>query len=383
MKAILSILLICMTALAGHGQTEKVYFSYSENSFDGNLPLPSEEKFMIKGRVSADVLMVTVDVYRNVESERSLTSSSKWQRGQDKSAEEFSAMIRHKLRQDTEYDIVIRYFRGTTPEEKKYASDQLREQIVLYLDNQPVKSGRKWSWSKNLNTIVGEVEQIIQDGLADFSDMQGLPFEGLSDQVKMVLENLEAHTLRLEKQDTAVALLSNTGVYFDRLVGQIMNEVDQYTQAGLLYAFDKRTVLKYSTEKQKNILSISAGYGGVIFNNKKNNGLYDHAPYVGLSVPFGNRALRKPFWSNVSLSAGVFLLNFEDDDGNKVSGPVIQRPIYLGMGYKFLRFVKIQGGVAILETKVDDGNFVNFDQVYFRPYVGIGLEFNFWMDFAK
>ena len=120
-----------------------------------------------------------------------------------------------------------------------------------------------------------------------------------------------------------------------------------------------------------------------IFNFKGDNFNYGSAPYLGISMPFGREGVTKPFWSNLSISAGAFILDFKDVDDKKVTGPIFKRPTYLGMGYKVYKFIKLNAAVAFLED-ADQAGVTGFkNSVEFRPMIGLSAEFNFWMDLAK
>ena len=145
-----------------------------------------------------------------------------------------------------------------------------------------------------------------------------------------------------------------------------------------------KTVSDHPTEKQRNIIAINGGYGGAWFNGGLNDFNYGHSPFVGISFPLGKKAFNSKFWSNTSISTGVFILNFKDKDGTSIKGPIIQRPLYVALGYKFFKFLRFNAGAVVLEKESsDDDGFVNADKIFVRPFVGLSLELNFWADFAK
>lgn len=364
-------------------QMDKIYLDYSASSFEGNMPLPAEQKFIVEGEIGPTTDMVRVEVYRDLNSRRAPIYSGLWTRGQDAAASRFSVVIHQKLRGSEEYDFAFTYFRPVTDEELAYVNEQLRMQVSVYLKNQFDQGGKTAQWQEGTSRLIGDLNEIIRDALSNFSGRDGSQFEGLSDNVRTSIEAVEGQRMKFGKKDSLLAAANDKQALLDPLADQIINETKQFTHGELYYAFDKREVYKYSTEHVKNTVAINIGYGGVWFDGGVNDFNYDHAPYAGISVPFGKQAFAKPFWNNLSLSTGVFLLNFKDGDGNTVTGPVIQRPFYVGLGYKVFKFIKVQAGATILETKVEDAGFVEFDQISIRPFVGISAEFNFWMDFAK
>jgi hypothetical protein len=78
----------------------------------------------------------------------------------------------------------------------------------------------------------------------------------------------------------------------------------------------------------------------------------------------------------MSISTGFFLSNkMENQLGEKISGPVLDRPIYVGLGYNFFRFIRLNAGGTFITTEQLSGQSAKS----FQPFVGISAEFNLWL----
>ncbi len=139
---------------------------------------------------------------------------------------------------------------------------------------------------------------------------------------------------------------------------------------------DEITTLDYPTENLMNTLAINAGYAGIYESGGVSDFKYYSGPFAGISFPLGNRVYNSNFLSNTSISAGVFLKNFETPELNKVSGPVIGLPIYASLGYRVLKFIRLQAGATLLE---ETDQITDSKSVYLKPFVGISIEFQMWI----
>ena len=122
--------------------------------------------------------------------------------------------------------------------------------------------------------------------------------------------------------------------------------------------------------------TLNFGYAGIYESGGVSDLKYYSGPFAGVSFPLGNRVYNSNFLSNTSISAGVFLKNFETSELNKVSGPVVGLPIYVSAGYRMLRFIRLQAGVTILE---ETDHITDSKSVYLKPFVGISIEFRMWL----
>lgn len=138
---------------------------------------------------------------------------------------------------------------------------------------------------------------------------------------------------------------------------------------------DVRIVNAYPTEKKPHTLPLNFGYGAFAMKRTLSSTEYLNGPYVGLSFPLENKTFQK-FLGNASISTGVFLQNFESKSGNQISGPLVNLPIYAGLGYKMFNVMRFNAGAVMINMEeVNSSSNTN----YIQPYVGLSLEFNLWL----
>jgi len=382
---ILMLLFVCSTSEA---QVRTVSYDFNRNTFDGDYDLPANSRFNIIGLADSNVHLVELDIYRgyNKKEERNLFYAANWLRASGDNGNQFFLSIKFPLRSGQKYDFNIRFYTPLTAEQLGYTQEMLLTSIQNYL----IASARADKRGMVLNSSPEQMRQdlniIVTDGLAKYRARDGERFKGFSDILVRQLEDFSSITGSRAK-DLSKAQESNLADVFNRIMDAILLqagiETEQYLNNKMLILSDSRILEAYPVENTRNELAINVGYGGAWFSGGFDEFNYGHRPYAGLSFPLGNKAHNKKFWSNASISTGVFFLNFKDNDGNTLKGPIIQRPFYLGLGYKVFSFIRLNAGAVLLEEKVSDGGFINADRIKVRPFIGISAELKFWADFAK
>ncbi|HMS51840.1 MAG TPA: hypothetical protein PKD56_05900, partial [Chitinophagales bacterium] len=219
-------------------------------------------------------------------------------------------------------------------------------------------------------------------------------FPGFSDIIKNKIDQIDNAKLRRARFNVENKDGSRTDarrLFADKLLSELKTalhtEVQQFINSDLLVLDDTKEVNEYPTKKTMNIISVNGGYGGAIFGGGLNDLDYDHAPYVGISFPLGKASLASPFWSKTSLSVGAFLNNFENKAGQTITGPVFQRPYYVGLGYKVFHFIRLNAGATFLEVKKPSSSggidLPDLKEVKIRPFVGASAEINLWMNLGS
>jgi len=143
-----------------------------------------------------------------------------------------------------------------------------------------------------------------------------------------------------------------------------------------------KKIESYATEKGQFILPVNVGYGAIYNSGGFDSLSYGQSPYVGLSFPLGNSAFKSNILSNSSISFGAYLNNFNDENGEEITGPFIGRPIFLGVGTRAFKLLRINAGVTALQKDASDSNF-DVSQIYLRPSININFELGLWIGLLK
>lgn len=379
---------ILMHPLGSSAQVRNVTYDSQKNTFDNDYNLPSEERFTISGYIDSSVALVELEIYQGTKKNGEPNSYYKtsWMRDPSDKGNQFYLSVKQGLRQNDHYDFDLKFYRTLNDEEIDYTKNSVSASLQNYLVSTIRNNSKGIELDKEPSAIRQTLNQIVSDGLNKYKTRSNESFPGFSDIILQQLNDMDdlkgSRAKNVIKNEDA----SLEEEYVNKIAAIVLQaelELEQYFNQEVLVLSQTKTVQDHPTEKQRNIVAINGGYGGAWFSGNLNNFNYGHAPYVGLSFPLGKKAFSSKFWSNTSISTGVFVLNFKDADGNKIKGPIIQRPFYVALGYKFFRFLRFNAGAVLLEKEVDNGEFVNADKIFVRPFVGLSVELNFWADFAK
>ena len=69
----------------------------------------------------------------------------------------------------------------------------------------------------------------------------------------------------------------------------------------------------------------------------------------------------------------------ENAQNEKITGPLADRPVYVGLGYNFFRIIRLNAGGTFITTEGIGGTNSNS----FQPFVGLSAEFNIWLGIGK
>lgn len=369
-------------------QVRSISYDISRNTFEGDYDLPADKRFNIVGYVDGQVDLVEVDIYRgyNKKEEKNIIYQTDWLRSSNDIGNQFFLSIKQPLRSGQSYDFTFRYFKSIGTAEKDYTQEVLLISMQNYLLATARADKKELVLVNSPEEMRKELNTIVINGLQKYRSRDGESFPGFSDILVRQLEDFSnvsgnrAKAININEEKSLQAVFDRI---MDAILEQVALETQQYLNNPIFIQTENRTLTNYPVEKTRNEIAINIGYGGAWFDGGFDDFNYGHRPYAGLSFPLGNKAHSKKFWSNASINTGVFLMNFKDKDDNVLKGPIIQRPLYLGVGYKVFSFIRFNAGAVLLEQKQEDGGFINGDKIKVRPFIGLSAEFKFWGDFAK
>ncbi len=393
MKKLLFALMCLIYTSSTQAQFQSVVFNYEKSYFNENMPLPAEEIFMISGNVRPGTDMVEVSIHNtgNKWDEQELYKSV-WKRPFVSKANVFTLPMNYELRGNRKYNFRFSYFENIQPREREELQQRLFDALDAYVDESVDVNGNKMRLNKSDKSVMSDLNSIVKQGLSKYRNRSDIQFDGFSDIVAAKLHQLSDKNLRNAAKyvdtkdiDKKAAKYYYLKVLMDDLKKMIHLEVTQILNTDLLVVRDSKIVTDYPTEKTPNVLSLNAGYGGVYLSGDVDNLEYRSAPYAGISFPLGHKAFSNKFWTNTSVSFGLFLTDLEESGSKDISGPLFNRPSYAALGYKVFNFVRINGGATFLQSpavKTSNSSEL-FNEVYVRPFIGISAEFNLWLGFGS
>jgi hypothetical protein len=378
-KQLLSFLFFVLCVLStwlfpsqAQAQFARVEFDYANAYFNNGQPLPAEQRMIFTGTIDSSVKMVELAVFRaKAKQSKPPLFKGNWKRRSTNISTSFRIPVNYKFTGSSEYDFRFTYFRTVTDQEKDNLRRELSQSIQAYVIQALDKGNRKVKLTLSTRSMIEDLNSLAREGLRYYRSLNGIEFNGFSDLTQQAIENLDK--TKNEAYPEAV-----------RRVRSLINaEISQVFNSDLVVRSDERFVPQYETKRTRRPLALNVGYGGVLLELTEDNLSYDASPYVGFSLPLANPALAGRFWSNASVSLGVFTDNFTDLDGNVVTGPIFGRPYYLGVGYNLFRFIRINVGATAIErlgtSSAGGGNVrLDVDAISLMPFVGISAELEVW-----
>ncbi len=382
MKKIFLFIIFLLSSLAVQAQYPAVVYNFEDNNFNQGGLLPSETYFNVTGNLPTDIGKVEVLIFKA--GKNNAVYSTEWIAGMGSQANSFSVPVKYKLRSNSLYDVVLNFHRLTSKQDKKRIKEQLYTALDGYVDGIVSLGSRKVEFKKNTNTIMDELYQIVKQSLVYYQPVTQFEFPGYSDIVRYKIDQINAAKMKAAKISVVKARKEKGAdarrKYVDKLLGELKtllhNESSPYVNQDAHVLGLQRTIKDAETEKITNQLTLKAGYG-LVYMGELSEKDYDRGMYAGIVLPWGKPAFAPKFVQNGSFNIGVFVNNFEGNNGNILSGPIVGRPLYAGLGYKLIQFVKLDVGAVFMEETSTAGFDLSVNNVKVRPFVGLSAQIKF------
>lgn len=380
MKKFVYCLIVGIFPLIAQGQIKTVTYATAKNQVNGGLPLPSEEIFYLNGTIPSSVRMVSVEVFRSKKSSRS-AYLYKWKAPYAVETNEFEVFVTNPLRSNERYHMKFYFYERSDEKDLRELKEALSKNLEAYIRANYEVSRKGLQSLSSQRVMMTQLNEIILQGLENYAHPLDQEFRGFSDVVRQKIE--QTHNLRL--RNAKFNILRNRddasrdeAIYASQLIDELVQlttaEAEQYLRTNLLMLVDIREIDSYPTEKRPFYLPVNVGYAGTYFGGDFNSLDYGTSPFVGVSFPLGRKAFTK-FLGNASISTGVFTNNMRNSDDISISGPLIGRPMYVGLGYTMFRVLRFNVGAALTSSEVNG----SLENVTIYPFVGFSMEFNLWL----
>lgn len=372
------------------GQYKGVYFDEEKLVFGENQPLPAATHIMLQGAVKEHIGLVELDVLEARGRDKRLPLyTNRWKRPKDNKEPKFLLPINYKLRSSSQFDFHLKYYAPIAKAEKALLSKALHKHLNLYLEQVIGVKQNSISLEQNDRQIMRSLNKIVHKGLEMYRNRTEIDFEGFSDLVKFKLKQISTTKLSKGKflfkdESKGDAKHSYRTKLVSELKGMIASEIEQYLNLEWFKLVDSKYIDNYSTEKGKRTIAIQAGFGGAYLSGGTNNLSFGGSPFLGFAFPLSKRATKSKVLNNLSVTLGVFLMDFQGANNTFISGPIFKRPTYVGLSYKLFRFIHINVGATFLENASTSGQLAGIEnRVFIRPFLGVSAQVDLWMDFSK
>ncbi len=369
--------LLFIIPLFASAQVKTVPFDVIRNQLNSGMPLPAEESFNVKGILPAQVRLVQLDIHRGRQ-RKEPDFSYHWKAPFDFKVEEYEIYVAEPLRSNKRYTFTFSYYKPASANDLLELREALYNNLSSYLHANYQVSRSGFSSLNPRRTVMNNLNQIVVSATRRYEHFIAMDFPGFSDIVRQKIEQLEKVRMRdarfnvfggRKNLDSVRVAYANQQI--EELINMVKAETDQYLSRDMLVLADRREITEFETERLPSYLPVNVGFGGAYFSGNFENLDYGSAPYVGVSIPLGNRTFKR-YLGNASISTGIMLLNMQNASGETVSGPLIERPIYAALGYKFLNFFRFQAGATVTSVQSLGGT----ERINVYPFVGLSFEFD-------
>lgn len=381
MKQTLLLTICWLLPILAIAQIRSIELDVVKNQINSGLPLPSEETFYISGILPQGVKLVELTIFRS-NKDRSTGQTYTWRAPYQFGSNRYEIFVADPLRSNETYTMSFNFYTQAGSEETDAVMKAIQDNLEAHIKAN-YEVGRN-----NINSLVSnkvlmdQLNQIVRQGLENYGHTLGQDFRGFSDLVaikvdqtkKFRLRNARFNIINRNEKDNDRAVYANQLI--NELIDLTKSEVAQYLRSNMLMLVDVRELESYPSEKKPFHLPLNVGYSGTYFGGGFNDLEYDTAPFVGLSLPLGNPVFEK-ILGNASFSTGVMLTNMRDGKEREISGPLIGRPMYAGLGYTVFRVLRFNAGAVLTSSELPDQS----ENLTFYPFVGFSLEFNLWLGF--
>lgn len=365
---VLSLLLWFTLSLCAQ-QKAFVFLNYEENTLNDGQPLPAYQDIAIVGGVAEAVNMVELQILPYDKPNATPLYRTRWKNPPDTKPELFTIALGYQLRPNKLYDFKFQYFSILNEQERadliRLILNKLGEVIYDATEAQRLGVGQP------SDALIKRLNQTVLNELKIYRPQTELPWEGFSDLVVQKIADLETlrslDSLQNAKKET---LEKRRKELVASLEDVVQREAVQYVDQPMALLIDARYVEDVKIKQSPATFGLSAGYVWVYVDGAVDNKdfVLDAAPYIGLSVSLSNpdvsNALRRG-----SLHAGFFLTNLKRHPTKLYSGPVFDKPIYIGLDYKLYKWVRLSlGGVLIQEKSGKEHK-----PVLMKPFAGLGV----------
>ena len=371
-----------------NAQYATVNYDYEMNRFGENEPLPAEQSILFTGSIPANVDIVEISVFNaKGQDRRDPLATANWKRPFDREGNNFNVPLNYKLQASKEYDLLVGFYRTIGKEEQSEVYRQLTANLDAYLDQTFSVKKNSIKLTRNTRQVISDMNDIVNTGLKNYRSRTFWGFEGFSDIVRQKLGGVEKADLSKAQYIFATGEKDEQRrLYREQLTNELKqlvhSEVKFLMNSEMAIIVDRRYVDDYETEKRSTFFALNAGYGGVWLSDKLDNkSSFGDAPYLGIGFPLSTSTIAPKFFRNASLTLGIFTKNFENEEGDKISGPIVNRPLYAGLDYKLFSFVRFNAGAALLEQQGNNGSGNN--KIFVRPFIGLSAKVNISLGLDK
>ena len=372
-------------------QTKSVLLEPQKRRINQGDPLPSQTTFDIQVPVNDETGIIRINVFKGSRVS-DVIDNAVWVRPQKFTESLAELPVSVRLRNNSAYGFEVTIYELLDDSERTALRDIVHQNLINYLDATIEANSKGLELDKNAAKVVQDLNSVVRRSLFYYRNTQQRAFEGFSDVVKLKLQQVSRARLsnaRFNVQkapgDSLISADEVKAMYASQLMTElrqvVLNEADNYLNLDFVKLADSFVITNRVTERSQTVLPLFIGYGGVYLGGSFNNLESDNQPYAGLSFPLGRG--NESHFGRTSFILGVFLSNLKDAEGKTITGPVIDRPILAGLGFRIYDFIHLNAGVVATSTEKQSITDIKTQDIQLRPFVGVNATLNLWLGLNK
>ncbi|RYY31035.1 MAG: hypothetical protein EOO04_02755 [Chitinophagaceae bacterium] len=384
-----TVMLLC--AHLSYGQRKTVVVDPDSRKMNQGNRLPAQTYFDIQVPVSDEIGIIQVNIHKGRNNDNLIEKAS-WSRPINFRSNLAEIPIDIQLKSNASYTFDMTIYSMLSDSESVHLRGIVHQNIRNYLNAAFETNNKGITTARKTEQVLSDLNGIVTRSLKDFRSLRDTEFEGFSDIVKLKLQQVDnarlsnaAFNIQRTPADTLATDTSLKADYavklMDELQSIIFSEVDNYLDTDFVKLYDKLVIRNQVTERTQTVLPLFIGYGGVYLGGNVDNLEYDSQPYAGFSIPFGRG--NGAWFSRTSFVLGVFINNFKDADDNTITGPVVDRPVFAGLGFRIYDFIHFNAGVVATSTAKQNLSNIKTENIDLQPFIGINAQFNLWLGLNK
>ena len=389
---LITVITLITLATTVTAQKRSVLVEPQKRKINQDAPLPAQAYFNIQVPVSSETGIVQVNIYKG-KNTNDLFEQAYWVRPVNFAGDFAELPIDSKLKSNSNYSFQVTIYNQLGDSQRVRLHQLLHRHIDNYLDAILQTDNNRLDLARKPTQVMVDLNLIVNKSLSGYRNLQNKSFEGFSETAQLKMQQVEnarmknaAYNIDKAARDSAAGNETDvTFSYASQLRNQLdtvlFTELDNYLDLDFVAVYDSFVVKNQFTERTQAVLPLFVGYGAVYFSGNVRNLEYDSKPYAGFSIPLGRGDGK--YFSRTTFIMGIFLSNFKDGNDSTLTGPIVDRPVFAGLGFRVFDFINFNAGmVATSSTKQNLSN-IKTENIKLYPFIGLNFQFNLWLGVNK
>ena len=160
-------------------QIKIVNYDILTNEINGNMPMPSEDIFFVKGALPKNIELVEVRVLRGGKSSN-IEKTYSWEKPFDFEISQFELFVSDPLRSNENYLLEFSFFKKAEPVQLEAIKTSINNNLESYIRANLEVSSKGIRANHPNQVMMAQMDQIVIDALEDYRQDVGKEFKGFS-----------------------------------------------------------------------------------------------------------------------------------------------------------------------------------------------------------